>query len=960
MGTLNEDLASIKEVEDTITANKVANFAYTDKAYTDNDANGVIEYDVSKEQNIPSSDASILKVNETVLQKGYRAQASSVTRMLLNHFFGRVSYNLNKVNDCVSNLVTTLSSHLGKANGIATLDNDGHIPYSQLPESAVEYKGNWNANTNTPQLVDGTGNLGDMYIVSVAGRRDLGSGAVNYLVGDRIIYNQNNIWEKLSGGSVRSVEKYLPDASGNIALPVGIYTKGLVKQSDPLIKFNQYSKIGRDTIFSITYGNGMFVAVGNSGNIVTSTDGITWTRQTSPISARLWLVTYGNGMFVVFSDSGSIVTSTDGITWTKQTSPVSTRLESITYRNGMFVAVGNSGSIVTSTDGITWTKQTSPISADFSSVTYGNGMFVAVGESGSIVTSTDGITWTRQTSPILALAWLKSITYGNGMFVAVGDNNAGIRSTDGITWTSFTTPERVLTSITYENGMFVATSASGSIVTSTDGITWTKQTSPVSTRLESITYRNGMFVAVGNSGSIVTSTDGITWTKQTSPISADFSSVTYGNGMFVAVGESGSIVNYLTFLPSNAVKVDENNGSMSVPGIAELETKADSLDTKIDNLDTKVDSLEVKVDNLNVKANTPRWLRFDFSASNKQTLKILANTHIRVENTIVHFDTDTSFDLSTTINATSNSKGKDWYVFLDTEGNVTCSLSKTESAGKRRIGQFHTLCANAGASVTGLVPTELTATGGNFLIKQYNEEEDNDFYTFYNKPITAVETGTYYNVGTVAHPLSGFVASDILPESVWCLTFHPSCASYDGMVYDRDCDIAVDIYLQSGTGKATKSAFGSTPIKERQQWNCQEDMRAVGKRLLKDHEFTSIASGSNEKTIIANYTESKTVGGHVDTTGRRMISFIGCEECCGYEEQWLAEFCGVQVDSTTDWRDNDGQGSFGQQKGVTKCLIAGGGWSYNYRCGSRFRYISERSDVLSGARGSAEIIRSVQ
>ena len=803
MGTLNEDLASIKEVEDTITANKVANFAYTDKAYTDNDANGVIEYDVSKEQNIPSSDASILKVNETVLQKGYRAQASSVTRMLLNHFFGRVSYNLNKVNDCVSNLVATLGSHLGKANGIATLDNDGHIPYSQLPESAVEYKGNWNANTNTPQLVDGTGNLGDLYIVSVAGRRDLGSGEVNYLVGDRIIYNQNNIWEKLSGGSVRSVEKYLPDASGNIALPVGIYTKGLVKQSDLLIKFNKYSKIGRDTIFSITYGNGMFVAVGASESIVTSPDGITWTSRTSPVSTRLWLVTYGNSMFVAFSDSGSIVTSPDGITWTSRTSPVSTRIESVTYANGMFVAVGYSGSIVTSTDGITWTKQTSPVSTAF-------------------------------------------------------------------------------------------------------------------------------------------------W------------SVTDGNGMFVAIGESGSIVNYLTFLPSNAVKVDENNGAMTVPGIDELETKIGNLDTKVDSLDTKVDSLEVKIDNLNVKANTSRWLRFDFSASNKQTLKILANTHIRVENTIVHFDTDTSFDLSTTINATSNSKGKDWYVFLNTEGNVTCSLSKTESAGKRRIGQFHTLCANAGASVTGLVPTELTTTGGNFLIKQYNEEEDNDFYTFYNKPITAVETGTYYNVGTVAHPLSGFVASDILPESVWCLTFHPSCASYDGMVYDRDCDIAVDIYLQSGTGKATKSAFGSTLIKERQQWNCQEDMRAVGKRLLKDHEFTSIASGSNEKTIIANYTESKTAGGHVDTTGRRMISFIGCEECCGYEEQWLAEFCGVQVNSTSDWKDNDGQGSFGQQSGVTKCLIAGGGWSYSSRCGSRFRLISDRSDAWSSARGTAEIIRSVQ
>ena len=411
--------------------------------------------------------------------------------------------------------------------------------------------------------------------------------------------------------------------------------------------------------------------------------------------------------------------------------------------------------------------------------------------------------------------------------------------------------------------------------------------------------------------------------------------------MFVAVGESGSIVNYLTFLPSNAVKVDENNGAMTVPGIDELETK---------------------VDNLNVKANTPRWLRFDFSASNKKTLKILANTHIRVENTIVHFDTDTSFDLSTTINATSNSKGKDWYVFLDTEGNVTCSLSKTESAGKRRIGQFHTLCANAGASVTGLVPTELTTTGGNFLIKQYNEEEDSDFYSFYNKPITAITTGDVYNVGTVVHPLSGFVASDILPESVWCLTFHPSCASYDGMVYDRDCDIAVDIYLQSGKGKATKSAFGAPFTNSRQQWNHQEDMRAVGKRLLKDHEFTSIASGSNERTNIDRESDKTTVGGHVDTNGRRMISFIGCEECCGYFFQWLDEIA-CSPTYTLKWNNHDGQGNFGQQNQTVGCISAGGAENGSTVCGSRCRdAFGDRAEVNSdhACRGTAGIIRSVQ
>ena len=216
MGTLNEDLSAIKEVEDKIVANKVARFAYTDEAYTTNDANGVAEYNVNNDQNIPTADASVLKVNETVLSKGYRAQASSVTRMLLNHFFGRMSYNLNKVNDIVSNLIATLIGHRGTANGFATLDENGRIPYSQLPESVMEYKGQWNAETNTPTLADGTGTKGDFYIVSVSGTQNLGSGNIQFSENDRIIYD-GSVWSRLSAGGVKTVNSVLP-TNGNVAL----------------------------------------------------------------------------------------------------------------------------------------------------------------------------------------------------------------------------------------------------------------------------------------------------------------------------------------------------------------------------------------------------------------------------------------------------------------------------------------------------------------------------------------------------------------------------------------------------------------------------------------------------------------------------------------------------------------------------------------------------------------------
>lgn len=61
----------------------------------------------------------------------------------------------------------------------------------------------------------------------------------------------------------------------------------------------------------------LFVAVGASGTILTSPDGVTWTSRTSGTTQNLQDLTYGgaNNLFVVVAASGTILTSTDGITW---------------------------------------------------------------------------------------------------------------------------------------------------------------------------------------------------------------------------------------------------------------------------------------------------------------------------------------------------------------------------------------------------------------------------------------------------------------------------------------------------------------------------------------------------------------------------------------------------------------------------------------------------------------------
>lgn len=91
-------------------------------------------------------------------------------------------------------------SEKGAANGVATLDAGGKVPAEQLPSAVMEYKGTWDASTNDPVLADGVGDAGDVYVVSVAGSQDLGSGTITFDVGDWVLYN-GSIWQKSSSSN---------------------------------------------------------------------------------------------------------------------------------------------------------------------------------------------------------------------------------------------------------------------------------------------------------------------------------------------------------------------------------------------------------------------------------------------------------------------------------------------------------------------------------------------------------------------------------------------------------------------------------------------------------------------------------------------------------------------------------------------------------------------------------------
>ena len=204
------------------------------------------------------------------------------------------------------------------------------------------------------------------------------------------------------------------------------------------------------------------------------------------------------------------------------------------------------------------------------------------------------------------------------------------------------------------------------------------------------------------------------------------------------------------------------------------------------------------------------------------------------------------------------------------------------------------------------------------------------------------------NVGTITgHPLSGYTTGLILPASVWCL-LHRAESSNEGMVYDKNTDMWVDIYLNSYTGTTAaktihlQSTFGAViadgASTEKFHWFKGVDVLMLDQKTLPtQREFMSLAKGSNEGTNIAGSADPNTTGGHTDTAGRRMISNIGCEDCCGVLWQWGIEGGGGNTGGA--WQSafdaNDFSDVRGQQYRAPFHSTFGAGWSDAGISGSR-------------------------
>ena len=304
--------------------------------------------------------------------------------------------------------------------------------------------------------------------------------------------------------------------------------------------------------------------------------------------------------------------------------------------------------------------------------------------------------------------------------------------------------------------------------------------------------------------------------------------------------------------------------------------------------------------NLVVGGNLSTYIDQSALFSGSQTTLTLPDISVRVGGTLVaitaqnvNLSTSGNWDNATYATA-ANRNGKDFYVYALQAGGFILSANSSYPTGytasnSRKIGGFHCL---------------------------------------------AVAVGTISG-----HTLSGYVAGDILPRSVWD-RFNRSSARQEGTILSRS-GMWVDIYLPSVSGSTLVSVNNGTIADgasspafhcyKFEQWFARQGMKSISQL-----EFFAVSDGANQSTNIAGSADPGTTTGHTDTAGRRMISNEGIEDLCGVMWQWTRDQGGnMTAASWANAYDGNDSGVGGQHYQAPYRGILGGAWADGVFCGSR-------------------------
>ncbi len=309
------------------------------------------------------------------------------------------------------------------------------------------------------------------------------------------------------------------------------------------------------TLHSVLWSGQEFIAVGDSGVVLTSGDGLAWTKQVSGTSRNLLAATWAGTRALACGDSGALIYSGNGSTWQKiDVGLPNARIGAVAWSGSQFVAGYGFNSIVLSKDGSSWTVGTAPGPIDSTALQF--------------PTTIQSICWSGSNFVLFQneYNWCSGACYCGGSIVQGESYQYRISSSkDGIAWTSVDSSLGGSSGFVGGTGTVFAVvgprsfsapcnfSSMPEVLTSQDGTNWVRHTVPTQINLaasgtltdinlNAVTWTGREFVTIGDSGTILFFDGDATWTEAGNTVKETLLSVVSNANRIVIVGTHGTIL----------------------------------------------------------------------------------------------------------------------------------------------------------------------------------------------------------------------------------------------------------------------------------------------------------------------------------------------------------------------------------------------------------------------------------
>ncbi|MBN2686505.1 MAG: right-handed parallel beta-helix repeat-containing protein [Pontiellaceae bacterium] len=292
----------------------------------------------------------------------------------------------------------------------------------------------------------------------------------------------------------------------------------------------------------VEYIDGMFVACGDNGTVLTSADGLSWSEESVTENYEY----YDEGGYWEWDESlGEEIWIEGSGEWVSGSGPSSSSLTCVGHIYGSLSVLDDNGGYYSRTDGDWVNDPYQTETFPFNDLIDASWMAFAAGTAGNVYLSDSDFQ-----SVYSGSSALHGIASDGGessvQCVAVGADDTIVFSYDGWSWEQASVSfGGTLWDVAFGGYQFAAVGDNGGIlITLSDLGYWVTVTSPVSTTLYGVANgsTNG-WLAVGAGGTLLCSSDDLSsWSEETSPTTEGLNAVCYGNGRFVAVGDHGTIV----------------------------------------------------------------------------------------------------------------------------------------------------------------------------------------------------------------------------------------------------------------------------------------------------------------------------------------------------------------------------------------------------------------------------------